>query len=70
MIDFEQMELGQTLPLSTKVDWEDSENRGTFMAAQAYTEQTGGNVLFSIDSIFKDTPAGRKIAGFNITRIK
>ena len=68
MIDFEKMEVGDTLPLSTKTIWEDPENRGEYQRAQEHTQKTG--MLFSIDTIHKDMPAGRKIAGFMITRTK
>jgi hypothetical protein len=68
MIDLGAMEVGDTLPLSTKVDWEDLENRGAYIAAQEHTRLTGQ--LFSVDAVYKDTSSGRKISGYTITRTK
>lgn len=70
MIDFDKMQVGETFPLSTMTDWDHPDNKGEFMRAQAYTEETRGAVLFSVDTVWKDTPAGRKISGYTITRTK
>jgi hypothetical protein len=70
MIDFASMQVGQTLPLSDKTEWEHPDNCQAFQAAQDYTVQSAGQVLFSVETVWKDTPAGQKIGGYTITRTR
>jgi len=67
VIDFDAMEVGQTLPLTTETKWEAAPRR-EYIRAQECTERTG--YLFEVQSIHKDMPAGRVLAGFTITRTR
>lgn len=67
MIDFDAMTVGQKTQLTTKTKWEDGP-RQEYMRAQECTTRTGA--LFSVDAVWKDTPAGQKIAGYTITRTR
>lgn len=68
MTNIENMEVGEKRTLSGNPDWSAAENRGAYMAAQEHTRSTGQQ--FSVECTHQDTPAGRKISGYTITRTK
>lgn len=65
MVDINGMQMGETLPLSEKTQWEAPENRDGYEQAMMITAATGK--LFEITTLHAQNGA---ISGFTITRTK